>query len=101
VMELQIKGFSFLAKNFHATSTMLSRKVGRDLPTQPSGRQGVFVFLQEWMRLPNSGRDLILKLTIGPLYVLTTALHALEDFITENMLLIVSRKLCLSPSAYN
>jgi hypothetical protein len=101
VVKLQIKGFSFLAENFHPTSMILSRKVRRNLPTQPSGRQGMFVSLEEWMRLFNSSRDIILKLTVDPLYLLMTALHALVDFIRENVRLIVSRKLCLSPNGDN
>jgi hypothetical protein len=100
-MELKIKGFSFLTENFHPTSMTLSRKVRRNVLTQQSGRQGMFVSLQEWMRLLNSSRDIILKLTVDPLYLLMTALHALVDFIKENVCLIVSWKLCLSHNGDN
>jgi hypothetical protein len=49
----------------------------------------------------NSGRDIILKLTLGPyiyiyIYTLITTLSAFADFITENVLLIVSRNLSFS-----
>jgi hypothetical protein len=95
VMELHIKGFSFLAEDFHPIFVTLGRKVRRtDLHTQPT-------CVSTGKDEPNSRRYIILKVTVDPLFLPMTALHALVDFITENVLLIVSGKQCFSPNGDN